>query len=178
MCNDLPVPNVDGGIARRIEVVDFPSKFMENPRPTGHNPHQVRDNTLGKRSSDWNLVFLFKLLDYYTKFVEGGTKAPPSVTEATQVYFIENDLIQKWIKEDLTECEDTKSFNTLYQTFVAWCENEGKNHKKIEKSEIKKALEEVQTKGTYGLQYGKKQVTKHQMVIPNILSLISVLMTI
>jgi len=162
MCNDLPsIPGVDGGIARRIEVVDFPSKFMEKPRPTEHNPHQyARDNTLEKRISDWNLVFLFKLLDYYTKFVEEGTKAPPSVTEATQEYFIENDLIQKWFKEDLTECQDTKSFNTLYQTFIAWCENEGKNHKKIEKSEIKKALEEEQTKGTYGLQYGKKASDK------------------
>ena len=140
MCNDLPsIPNVDGGIARRIEVVDFPSKFMENPRPTKNNPYQyLRDNTIEQRLSDWNLVFLFKLLGYYTKFVEEGTKAPPSVTEATQVYFIENDLIQKWIKEDLSECEDVKSLNTLYQTFNAWCDNEGSNSKKVEKKEKKK----------------------------------------
>jgi len=158
MCNDLPsIPNVDGGIARRIEVVDFPSKFMENPRPTKNNPYQyLRDNTIEQRLSDWNLVFLFKLLDYYTKFVEEGTKAPPSVTEATQVYFIENDLIQKWIKEDLSECEDVKSLNTLYQTFNAWCDNEGSNSKKVEKKEIKKALEEIQTKSSYGLTYGEK----------------------
>jgi P4 family phage/plasmid primase-like protien len=162
MCNNLPsIPNVDGGIARRIEVVDFPSKFTDNPRPTTNNPLQyLADKTLNTKLKQWNIVFLFKLLEYYTKFIEEGTKAPPSVTEATQIYFIENDLIKKWIKEDLTECEDTKSFNTLYQTFAAWCENEGINSKKVEKRDIKKSLEEEQIKSTYGLEYGKKASDK------------------
>jgi len=158
MCNDLPsIPNVDGGVARRIEVVDYPSKFVENPRPTKNNPHQyLKDNTLETRMKKWNIVFLFKLLEYYTKFIKEGTKAPPSVTEATQIYLIENDLIQKWIKEDLVECDEPKSLNTLHNTFNAWCDNEGSNYKKIEKKDIKKALEELQTKGKYGLQYGDK----------------------
>ena len=41
-CNDLPsIPNIDGGVARRIEVVNFPSRFRDNPRPTEHNPHRI-----------------------------------------------------------------------------------------------------------------------------------------
>ena len=43
MCNDLPkLANIDGGVVRRIEVVDFPSKFIDNPRPTPNNPHQYQ----------------------------------------------------------------------------------------------------------------------------------------
>ena len=157
-CNDLPsIPNVDGGVARRIEVVDFPSKFTENPRPTKNNPHQYqKDGDLERRMPEWNMVFLFKLLDYYIKFRKEGTKAPPSVTEATQIYLIDNDIVQKWIKEDLVECEDTISFNSLYSTFTSWCDNEGSNYKKIHKKDIKKMLEELQQKSSYGLNYGQK----------------------
>ena len=52
------------------------------------------------------------------------------------------------------------AFNTLYQTFAAWCENEGINSKKVEKRDIKKSLEEEQIKSTYGLEYGKKASDK------------------
>lgn len=73
-----------------------------------------------------------------------------------------NDIIQQWINEDIVECDDPVSFNTLYQTFIAWCENEGKKHKikMVEKRDIKRALEDKQTKGTYGLHYGKKASDK------------------
>ena len=157
-CNDLPsIPNVDGGVARRIEVVNFPSRFRDNPRPTAHNPHEyLKDSTLGNRLKNWNIVFLFKLLGYYSKFKQEGTKAPKSVTEATDVYLTENDLVQKWIKEDIQECENVKSFNTLYQTFTAWCDNEGSNHKKIKKGDVKQALADLQRDSKYGLQYGNK----------------------
>ena len=34
MCNELPkLAGNDGGVNRRIEVVDFISKFTDNPRP-------------------------------------------------------------------------------------------------------------------------------------------------
>lgn len=64
--------------------------------------------------------------------------------------------IQKWINEDLTLCEDTKSLNTLHQTYIAWCDNEGYNPKKVVRKDIKKALEDLQQKSQYGLIYGNK----------------------
>ncbi len=162
MCNDLPtIPNVDGGVARRIEVVDFISKFEDDPQPTSNDPYVYKkDPTLEDKLKDWVLVFLFKLLDYYPKFVKfisDNSKPPESVTKATKVYLTENDLLQKWIMDDITICSQTYSLNTLHNTFMAWCDNEGSNHKKVEKKDIKKAFEELQRKSHYGLVYGNKK---------------------
>ena len=163
MCNDLPsIPSVDGGVARRLEVVDFPSKFVDNPRPNDNDKYQYKkDSTLEHKLEEWNLIFLFKLLKYYPKFlkfISEGIKAPDSVSIATGVYLTDNDLVQKWIKEDLIECDESKTLNTLHHTFIGWCDATGSNPKKVEKKEIKKALEEIQRKSKYGLaKYGDKQ---------------------
>ena len=158
MCNDLPkLANIDGGVTRRIEVVDFPSKFIDNPRPTQNNPHQYKmDMQLGSKLKQWNLLFLLKLLSYYKIYDEEGTKAPSSVSQATNVYVIENDIIQKWFCEDLVECDEVLSFNNIYDSFILWCENEGINHKKYAKSDIKKELEKMQLITKYGCVYGEK----------------------
>ena len=104
-------------------------------------------------------MLLFKLLEYYPKFVKfisDNNKQTESVTKATKVYLTENDLLQKWIMDDIVMCDQTYSLNSLHQTFITWCENEGSNYKKVEKKEIKKALEELQRKSHLGLSYGNK----------------------
>ena len=116
MCNDLPkLANIDGGVVRRIEVVDFPSKFIDNPHPTPNNPHQYKmDMQLGSKLKQWNLLFLLKLLSYYRLYDKEGTKAPNSVSQATNVYVIDNDIIQKWFCEDLVECDEVIQFNNFF----------------------------------------------------------------
>ena len=158
MCNDLPkLANVDGGVIRRIEVVDFPSKFVDNPRPAPNNPHQYKmDLQLGTKLKQWNFLFFIKLVDYYSLYDKEGTKAPESVTKATQIYLIDNDIIQKWFCEDLIESSEVVPFNNLYDSFIIWCENEGINHKKYSKGDIKKELEKTQMKTKYSCVYGEK----------------------
>lgn len=161
MCNDLPsIPSVDGGVRRRLEVVDFVSRFVDNPHPTKNDPYQFqKDSSLENKLEEWNIVFLFKLLEYYPKFlkfIEEGHSAPESVTKATDIYLTENDLVQKWIKEDITPSNETYSLTSLEQAFKTWCENEGSNPKNIQKKELKKALEDLQRKSSDGLIYGEK----------------------
>ena len=57
MCNQLPkLQNQDGGTWRRIEVVDFISKFDNDPQPTPDNPNwYLADLELPKRLKDWKL---------------------------------------------------------------------------------------------------------------------------
>ena len=71
-------------------------------------------------------------------------------------YKLNENIIQKWIKEDLVECEEVKPFNSIYDSFIIWCENEGINHKKYPKRKIKKELEKIQLKTKHGLIYGAK----------------------
>jgi len=158
MCNDLPkLANIDGGVVRRIEVVDFPSKFVDNPRPTEHNPHQYKmDMQLGKKLKQWHLLFLIKLLGYYKLYDKEGTKAPKSVTSKTESYITDNDIIQKWFKNDLVEYDEPQQFNNLYDAFIMWCEGEGVNHKKYPKTDIKSEFEKIQLNTKHGLSYGNR----------------------
>ena len=110
-------------------------------------------------AEEWNIVFLFKLLDYYPKFlkfIEERQSAPESVTKATDIYLTENDLVQKWIKEDIAPSDETFSLTSLEQAFKTWCENEGSNPKNIQKKDLKKAMESLQRKSSDGLIYGEK----------------------
>jgi len=152
MCNELPkLAGNDGGVHRRIEVVDFISKFTDNPRPSANNPHQYKaDLELGTKLKKWNILFMIKLLDYYKLYNKEGTKAPSSVTEATKVYITENDVIQKWISNALEENDDPTPLDDLMDNLKSWCEDEGYDYKKIQKQEVKKVLIKEQEKTCYG----------------------------
>ena len=162
MCNDLPkLAGNDGGVARRIEVVDFISKFTDNPKPSDHNPHQYKaDLELGTKLKRWNLLFIIKLLSYYTIYDKEGTKAPPSVTEATKCYMIDNDIIQKWMTSSLeiTEIgEDPTPLDDLEENLKSWCEDEGYDFKQIKKPDLKKTLIKENEKTKHGYpSFGKK----------------------
>uniref|UniRef100_A0A6C0C4U0 SF3 helicase domain-containing protein n=1 Tax=viral metagenome TaxID=1070528 RepID=A0A6C0C4U0_9ZZZZ len=152
MCNDLPkLAGNDGGVARRIEVVDFISKFTNNPRPSTHNPHQyMADLQLGEKLKQWNILFMIKLLDYYTLYDKEGTKSPESVTAATSVYITESDTVQKWISEDLSESDNVTSLDDLMDNLKTWCDDVGYDYKKIVKKDVFSALSKAQEKTEYG----------------------------
>ena len=67
MCNDLPkLSGNDGGIWRRLEVVQYISKFTDDPKPSPANPYQyLADEKLEKKLETWKLFFMIKLLQTY-----------------------------------------------------------------------------------------------------------------
>ena len=73
----------------------------------------IKDLELGTKLKQWNILFMIKLLDYYKLYDKEGTKAPPSVTEATKIYITENDVIQKWMANALEECETPTPIDDL-----------------------------------------------------------------
>jgi P4 family phage/plasmid primase-like protien len=152
MCNDLPkLAGNDGGVARRIEVVDFISKFTNNPKPSTHNPNQfMADLQLGEKLKQWNILFMIKLLDYYKLYDKEGTKSPESVTAATSVYITENDTIQKWIAEDLSDSDNVTPLDDLMDCLKDWCDDVGYDYKKIVKKDVFSALSKAQEKTEYG----------------------------
>ena len=92
---------------------------------------------------------MIKLLDYYKLYDKEGTKAPPSVTEATKIYITENDVIQKWMANALEECETPTPLDDLLDNLKSWCDDQGYDYKKIQKPELKKALIKEHEKTSY-----------------------------
>ena len=159
MCNELPkLGGNDGGIWRRIEVVEYISKFTDDPRPSQANPHQYKaDEQLTKKLEQWNVLFMIMLLDKYRKYDKEGTKAPTEVKEQTRAYRTSNDIIANWMDADIIEDPGFCNFEELYDAWERWCDEEGYHPKqRPEKKEVKEALIKNQEKTDYGCVFGMK----------------------
>ena len=71
-CNKLPkVPADDGGTWRRIRVVKFTSKFVDNPDPECVNEFPI-DPYLAKKLEEWKYAFFWLLTEYHREFRKNG----------------------------------------------------------------------------------------------------------
>ena len=165
MCNDLPkLAGNDGGIWRRIEVVNYISTFTDKPRPCEADPYQYfADEQLSAKLEQWKLLFMIQLLDKYRDYNKlpedgGGTQPPPEVKEATGQYRSSNDIIANWMEDCVEESDDVTPFDELFSAWERWCDEEGyTNKQRPEKKEIKEYLKKAQEKTLAGPGiYGKK----------------------
>ena len=163
MCNELPkLQNQDGGTWRRIEVVNFISKFSDNPQPTEEDPNQfIADIDLSNKLDNWKLMFMLTLLSKFQDYTEMGTNPPEEVKEGTNQYKQDSDIITNWFNSDVEECElvdglAPTSMDTLYECFKDWAQGESIDKKDLPpKKKIKEALLKYQEKSKYGLSLGK-----------------------
>ena len=164
MCNDKPEINgQDEGTWRRVEVVDFISKFKNNPTPTPQNPHIYQmDDQLVKKLENWKILFATLLFNKYRDYNQpkelgGGTNPPLSVINSSQEYRCSNDSIAMWIKDALDISDTPTPFKDLKTKFNDWYDDEGYNSKnKPQQKELKDYLMKWQDKSKWGLSLGDK----------------------
>lgn len=147
-CNHLPrVPPDDGGSWRRIRVVKFNSKFVENPDPDDENQFKA-DPLLHKKLVEWKEGFFWILTQYYRFFKMGdssrdispGVHEPPEVTEVTDQYRNRNDIISDFMKDSVMLEE--KGFTTLtelYARYLQWCRNS--NYSAVQRNDFQESIE-------------------------------------
>ena len=105
-CNELPeIPATDRGTWRRIRVVEFISKFTENPDP--NQPYEFPiDTELSDKLREWPEAFMYLLLQRHKIYVKQGLKEPKSVIKNTEDYQNESDLFKQFANERLIEIEN------------------------------------------------------------------------
>lgn len=158
MCNDLPkLAGNDGGIWRRIEVVNYIAKFSDNPRPCEADPYQyLADEKLSSKLEEWKLLFMIKLLEKYTIYCVEGTNPPKEVKNSTMKYRSSNDIIANWIDDCVIEDDGFFTLDELFSAWERWCDEEGVHPKQRPvKKEIKNYLIKLQEKSKYGYVIGK-----------------------
>ena len=103
-CNELPeIKGEDTALWRRIRVIDFPSRFVDEPKDS--NEYKI-DRTLPSRMREdpsWRQTFMKILLDYYFKDV----REPVEVQVKTNEYRQENNEFYNWCKENIIYSEDS-----------------------------------------------------------------------
>ena len=108
LCNQLPhVPSDDGGTWRRIRVVEFGSKFVENPNPERSNEFPV-DLELSGKIDGWKEQFMSLLLQYYRRYISRSLEEPEAVIRCTRDYQRTNDHMADFVDTciEKVRCED------------------------------------------------------------------------
>ena len=109
-CNDLPdVPSDDGGTWRRIRVIDFASKFVDNPDPNNTNEFEL-DDTLKNKIINWAPTFAGYLIHLYTTTYDVDDKVPEpeEVKLSTNKYRKEQDVIREYFDTNLEVSKSKK----------------------------------------------------------------------
>jgi len=142
LCNEMPeVPPNDSGTWRRMEVIEFKSRFCENPKESHEFPI---DKYLSEKLRNWRELFMALLLDvYYVKYKKEGIKVPFEIIKFTAEYQKQCDLYTDFITENLEETKDILdviNITQMYDEFKIWYEDTFSNHKYPSKIEFKRYL--------------------------------------
>jgi len=108
--NELPeIKSIDGGTWRRIRVIDFMSKFVENPNPS--EPYEFKlDTTLKDKISQWAPAFISYLIHIYTTMYDTPNRVPEpnEVKASTEQYRKEQDLLSEFFDTCFERTNDKK----------------------------------------------------------------------
>ena len=122
-CNDLPdIPSTDGGTWRRLRVVNFPSKFVDDPDPNIPFHYKI-DKEIPQKLKRWKPAFASLLVHRYSVYKREGIREPDAVLSATNKYKLTNDVYLEYINENITVTDDPKNhitINSLYSHYKEW----------------------------------------------------------
>lgn len=138
-CNDLPtVTSCDGGTWRRIRVVEFKSRFCDNP--VKENEFKI-DPSIKYKIKYWRPYFMSILIHWYTRFLEEGMNEPDEVKKATDKYKVENDKFNEFFDQVLEESSgDFEPNKTIYSHFSNWWSSNYPNSRIPDIKDLRRAM--------------------------------------
>ena len=142
LCNEIPkVPPHDEGTWRRMELLEFKSKFVENPK----EPHEFsRDNYLSEKIKRWKEVFLSWLIDkYYRIYKQSGILVPEEILKFTLDHKKNCDMYAEFLDEVIEKGgkSDMVSLTELHDEYKMWHNENYNGVKMVPKKEFKQFIE-------------------------------------
>ena len=124
LCNKVPeIPSNDGGTWRRLRVIPWELKFVDNPTKVNE---RKKDNELKDKikSDSWKEALLSYMVNHYENNVANKPIIEPQkVLKYTQLYQNIADLYQNFMNDriELTgNKRDKLTFTALYNEFKSW----------------------------------------------------------
>jgi putative DNA primase/helicase len=117
--NSIPPIEIDGGISRRLLILEFVSHFVDNP--SGKYEYEYKKDTdLKNKLKEYAPVFMCILLKYYKLYRKEGLSPPDSVLQATKKYENDNNMIRQFIEENVIVGDKSMSIlkNDLKDIFL------------------------------------------------------------
>jgi P4 family phage/plasmid primase-like protien len=137
LCNHLPnVPSDDGGTWRRIRVVEFGSKFVQNPTKENEFPVDIQ---IGNKFKHWAPHFMAMLLETYRQTRNSSISEPEEVLAFTRDYQKNNDYYADFVDTCIERINDTSvvvTLNDIFQEFKDWVHSDNIPVKVPKKKEV------------------------------------------
>ena len=154
MCNEKPtIDDKTNGAWRRVQVYPFISHFTDDKNKHNLEKHiYPKDNKLQLKIKEyWPMIFMSMLLKEWVRLskLEFPSKIPQCILLETENYQNDSDIIGRWMKEELVECDNTTDLNELYESGNEWYENMFGNGR-FDKNDIRKKLIDWQKSSKYG----------------------------
>lgn len=127
--NDLPkITSDDGGTWRRIRVIPFPMKFIDNPDPNNQFEAKI-DTKLKEKIGQWAPTFASYLIHLYiTKYdSKNKIKEPEEVMMCTNKYRKAQDLIREFFEARIQVTNDKRDRmlkKDILSEFRTWVKSE------------------------------------------------------
>jgi len=146
-CNQLPeVPSRDGGTWRRLRVIDFKSKFTDNPDPTKQNEFLI-DNNLKEKIKQWAPIFSSYLIHLYITEYKDITylTEPDEIKLSTEMYKAENDQFTEFFINRINitgKRSDVIYIKEMYDDYKVWFKGSREGGKVATQLELNKFIYE------------------------------------
>ncbi len=142
-CNDKPeIDANDGGTWRRLRVVPFEMKFVDNPR----EPNERKINRKIKEELPyWKDALMSILIKRFKNYKINGLLEPSKVTEFTAEYQKDSDIYFEFIDYFLFKTDnnnDVIDIVGLHNLFKNWFKEGNPEKRSINKKEFRKQLAE------------------------------------
>jgi len=139
----------DGGVWRRLRVIEFSSKFCENPDPSKSNEFTM-DLELSEKFERYAEYFITMLIERHKNINPNKINEPREVINATQKYKDNNDIIGQYVGDRIItdpDCKEKIGITEIYNDFKMWgINNVSKGKKTPDRTQLRSYLEKI-----YGL---------------------------
>jgi P4 family phage/plasmid primase-like protien len=140
-CNDLPeVSSIDGGTKRRLRIVGFDLKFVDNPT-LSHE--RLIDKRIKDRLPLWAEYFMSILIHNYPKYARDGITEPEKIMLMTKEYQLNSDMYYEYTSTQLIKTKsisDLVTLQSLYDDFKVWFKSSSSGKCAIKSKEFKKQI--------------------------------------
>jgi len=103
-CNNIPdFTKVDGGLRRRFEKMDYPNKFVEEPK---RKNEKKADWDLKRKLCEYPITNEFMLLLWETAKSFTEFHRPASVKESTKSFLDDSDKVLCWLEEKMEKVDE------------------------------------------------------------------------
>jgi len=120
-CNNKPkLGKIDNGIKRRLKIINYPLKFVDNPTKQAERPI---DYTLKEKLTNGIYKqFILLLIEKAVEYKDKKLIQPSDVENETKEYFDENDPVKGWLQDYFEKTDDTNdkiSASELYTYYLS-----------------------------------------------------------